>query len=100
MSPPPDPSTATVERAEAHPEKSGRLDGIPHDVMGILAVGCVLLAAATVAGYLLSGVVLAALVAVTGAALGMRSLVRRSRRERTEEAGGGAVPTRNDANDR
>lgn len=79
-------TTPSAEVAFEHPEQVGHLDGIPHDVIGMLAYGIVMLVAATVIAYLAVGIVAAGVAAVVIAALMLRFLPRRARRERRQEA--------------
>jgi hypothetical protein len=80
-----------IQIAVAHPEKVGVPDGIPHDVVGMLAYGIVLLSGATLISYLWAGVWLAVVVALVGGYVMERGLPSRSRRERKVEARGNVV---------
>ena len=81
----PDPRGA-VAAAVAHPEKVGHVDGIPHDVIGLLAVICVVTVGLTLLAFLMFGGLVALVVGVAGAWLMMRRLPRRARREQVAEA--------------
>lgn len=80
------PEPVPLEVAIDHPEKVGHPDGVPHDIVGLLMLGCVVLAAAMTAAYFVVGLGLAIAVAVIGVVVLFRNLPRRARRERRTEA--------------
>jgi Flp pilus assembly protein TadB len=75
-----------VERVFDHPEKVGNPDGVPHDVVGRIALGLVVVAAVGVFSWLAFGVIAAIVVGLIAMFLVFRGLPTRARRERTEEA--------------
>ena len=90
--PPPHPVLAPPVRvAYEHPEKVGKPDGVPHDIIGMLAYGIVLLSAASLIAWLWVGLWLAVLVFVGAGYAMVRGLPGRSRRERDVEARGNVV---------
>ena len=81
-----DPADVPLRVAIEHPEKVGHPDGVPHDIIGLAAYLSILLAGATLIAWLVVGIPLAIAVAVVGAIVILRSLPRRARRERREQA--------------
>jgi hypothetical protein len=77
---------AEVEHAFDHPEKVGHPDGVPHDVVGRIAISSVLLAAIGVFAYFAFGLWIALTVGVVAAWILFHGLPRRARKERTTEA--------------
>lgn len=77
---------AEVEQAFDHPEKVGHPDGVPHDVVGRVALSAVFLAAIGVFAYFAFGVWIALTVGVVAIWILLRGLPRQARKERTVEA--------------
>ena len=69
-----------------HPERVGKPDGVPHDIVGRVAVGLVILAGVGVLAYLAFGAVVAVLAGIVTLWLVARGLPRKARRERSVEA--------------
>ncbi len=91
IEPRPLPSTSALvdldpELVREHPELVGKPDGVPHDIVGILAFMIVIIAMAIVGAYLLLGVLPAIIIAALVTPFIVVHLSRRSSRERTEEA--------------
>lgn len=80
-----------VKVAVEHPEKVGKPDGVPHDIIGILAYGIAVLAGATLLSWLFVGAWLAVLVGIVGGILLVKNLPKRSTRERRQEAPGNVI---------
>lgn len=72
--------------ARDHPERAGKPDGVPHDIVGMLAFGIVIAAMVMLGAYLLGGVWPALAIAAVAAVFLIARLSRRSTRERDEEA--------------
>ena len=81
-----DPADVPLKTAIAHPEKVGKPDGVPHDIIGIAAYVSIMIAAATLISWLTVGLWLAIPVAIVGIVILMRQLPKRARRERREQA--------------
>ncbi|HVV85537.1 MAG TPA: hypothetical protein VHE35_20900 [Kofleriaceae bacterium] len=85
--PVPDPEYAkvpvAVERALQHPEKVGHPDGVPHDIVGRVAVACFLVAGIGVLAYFAFGIVIACLIGVVCLWALLRGTPRKARIERT-----------------
>ena len=75
-----------VEKAFDHPEKVGHPDGVPHDVVGRVALSAVLLAGLAAISYFAFGLWIALTVGVVALWILFRGLPRQARKERTEEA--------------
>lgn len=79
------PTPVPRQVAYEHPEKTGHPDGIPHDVIGMLAYGIALLAGATLITWLWLGVWAALAVAFVAGFFMLKGLPSRSVREREQE---------------
>jgi hypothetical protein len=75
-----------VAPADEHPERVGNPDGVPHDIVGRVAVGIVIFAGVGVLAYLAFGIIPATLIAIVTLWLVMRGIPKKARRERREEA--------------
>jgi hypothetical protein len=80
-----------IHVAVEHPEKVGQPDGVPHDIIGMLAYGIVLLIGASLIAWLWVGVWLAIVVFFVAGYVMVRGLPSRSSRERKVEARGHVI---------
>jgi hypothetical protein len=85
--PAPQPDVTPAEARE-HPEKVGKPDNIPHDVMALLALGIIMIAVVTMLAYLIAGAGVAIGLALVIGLWTIGRLSRRASRERTEEVTG------------
>ena len=81
-----DDAPAAVEQAYEHPEKTGHPDGVPHDIVGRLALVCVAIAGLGVFAYFAFGVIAAVVIGAVALWLMTRGMGKKARRERTAEA--------------
>lgn len=91
MPPPPVPpqvTTVDAEVAREHPEKVGKPDGVPHDVVGVLAFSIVLVAITMGILYMFIGLTATVIIALVLTPFVIVPLARRAAGERTEEAYG------------
>ena len=77
---------ADVAHVYEHPERVGNPDGVPHDIVGRVAVALVVLAGVGVITYLALGIIPAILIGFVAMWLVLRGVPKKARRERNEEA--------------